>query len=204
MEEKLSTNLDKVLKSRNITLPTKVHLVKASFSSSHVWMYGRKWQSTPVLLPGKSHGQRSLVGYSLWGHKESDTTEWLHSLSLMYESELDHKEGRAPKNWCCWAVVLKTLESLFDFKEIKPVNPKGNQSWIFTSKTAETEAPILWPPDAKSQFIRKDPGAGKDWRQKEKGMTEDEMLDKSSECEKNGRKINVFLYWQDEIQWRRG
>jgi len=151
-------------------------------------MYGRKWQSTPVLLPGKSHGQRSLVGYSLWGRKELDTTEWLQSTKeLMF-----------------WAVVLeKTLESLFDFK-IKPVNPKGNQSWIFTSKTAETEAPILWPPYAKSQFLRKDPGAGKDWRQKEKGMTEDEMLDKSSECEKNGRKINVFLYWQDEIQWRKG
>ena len=82
------------------------------------------------------------------------------------------------KTWCLWTVVLeKTLESLSDRKEIKPVNPKGNQSWIFIGKThAEAEAPILWPPDAKSWFIRKDPDAGKDWRQEEKGTIEDEMV----------------------------
>ena len=91
--------------------------------------------------------------------------------------ELDHKEGWVPKNWCFWTVVLeKTLESSLDYKEIKPVNPKGNQSWIFIGKpNAEAETLILWPPDAKSQLIRKDPEAGKDWRQEEKGMTEDEM-----------------------------
>ena len=78
--------------------------------------------------------------------------------------ELDHKEGWAPKNWFFWTVVLeKTLENLLDRKEIKPVHPKRNQSWIFTGKTdAETEAPILWPPDVKSWLIRKDPDAGKD------------------------------------------
>ena len=87
--------------------------------------------------------------------------------------ELDHKEGWLLKNWCFWAVVLeKTLESPLDCKEIKPVNPKGNQPRIFIGRTdAEAEAPILWPPDAKSWLIRKDPG--KDWRQEEKGTTEE-------------------------------
>ena len=92
--------------------------------------------------------------------------------------ELDHKEGWAPKNWCFWTVVLeKTLESLLDNKEIKPVNPKGNQFWIFTERTdAEAEAPTLWPPDVKSRLFGKDPDAGKDWGQEEKGETDDEMV----------------------------
>ena len=92
--------------------------------------------------------------------------------------ELDHKEGWEPKNWCVWTVVLeKTLESLLDGKEIKPVNPKGNEPWIFFERTdAEADAPILWPLDAKSQFIGKDPDAGKDKRQKEKRAAEDEMV----------------------------
>ena len=85
--------------------------------------------------------------------------------------KLDHKEGWVPKNWCFWIVVLeKTLERPLDSKEIKPVNPKGNQPWIFTRRTdAEVEAPILWPLVAKSWLIGKDPDAGKDWRQKEGG-----------------------------------
>ena len=89
-----------------------------------------------------------------------------------------HKEGQALKNWCFWTVVLeKTLESPLDCKEIKPVNPKGNQPWVFIGKTdSEGEVPILWPPDAKSRLIGKDPDAGKDWRQEEKGTTEDEMV----------------------------
>ena len=92
--------------------------------------------------------------------------------------ELDHKEGWVLKNWCFWTVVLeKTLESPSDNKEIKPVDPKGNQSWIFIGRTnAEVESPIIWPTDAKSQLIRKDTDAGKDWRQEEQGMTEDEMV----------------------------
>ena len=91
--------------------------------------------------------------------------------------ELDHKEDRVPKDWCFWTVVLKTLESSLDCKEIKPVNPKGNQSWIFIGRTeAEAQTPILWPPDAKNWLIWKDPDAGKDWRQEEKGTTEDEMV----------------------------
>ena len=93
------------------------------------------------------------------------------------KGELDHKEASAPKNWCFWTVVLeKNLLSSLDYKEIKPVNPKGNQSWIFTGRTdAEAEAPILWPPDAKNWLLGKDPDAGQDWRQEEKGTTEDEM-----------------------------
>ena len=92
--------------------------------------------------------------------------------------ELDHKESWAPKNWCFWTVVLeKTLENPVDSKEIKAVNCKGNQSWIFIVRTdAEAEAPMLWPPDAKNWLFWKDPDAGKYWRQKEEGMTGDEMV----------------------------
>ena len=93
--------------------------------------------------------------------------------------ELDYKESWALKNWCFWTVVLeKTLESPLDCKEIKLINPEGNQFWIFTGKTdAEAETPILWPPDVKNQLTGKDPDAGKDWSWEEKGMTEDEMVD---------------------------
>ena len=128
---KVMTNLDNIFKSRAITLPTKVHLVKAMvFSSSHVWMW-----------------------------------------------ELDYRESWVLKNWCFWTVVLeKTLESLMACKEIQPVHPKGDQSWVFIGRTdVEAETPILWPPDAKSWLIWKDPDAGKDWGQEEKGVTEDEM-----------------------------
>ena len=92
--------------------------------------------------------------------------------------ELDRKEGWALKNWCFWTVVLeKTLESPLDSQEVKPVNPKGNQSWIFIGRTdAEAKALILWPPYAKNWLIGKDPDAGKDWRQEERGVTEDEMI----------------------------
>ena len=91
--------------------------------------------------------------------------------------ELDCKESWALKNWCFWTVVLeKTLESPLACKEIQPVHPKGDQSWVFIGRTdAETETPILWPPDAKSWLVWKDPDAGKDWGRK-KGMTEDEMV----------------------------
>ena len=124
------SNLDSVLKSRHITLPTEVHLLKAVYGlfSSHGWMW-----------------------------------------------ELDFKEGLALKNWCFWTVVLeKTLETPLDSKEIKPVNLKGNQPWIFIG--AEAEAPILWSLDAKSQLVGKDPDAGKDWRRERKGATEDEVV----------------------------
>ena len=128
---KAMTNLGSILKSRDITLLTEVHLVKTDFSSSHVWMW-----------------------------------------------ELDYKESWALKNWCFRTVVLeKTLESPLDCKEIKPVHPKGNQSSIFIGRTnAEAETSMLWPPDAKNWLIWKDPDAGKDWRQEDKGKTEDEMV----------------------------
>ena len=134
---KVMANLDSILKSRDITLPTKICLVRflkiqtTGFSISHVWMW-----------------------------------------------ELDHKESWVPKNWCFWTMVLqKILESPLDFKKIQPVHPKGNQSWIFTGRNeAETEIPILWPPDAKKWLIGKDPDAGKDWRQEEKGSTENETF----------------------------
>ena len=92
--------------------------------------------------------------------------------------ELDHKEIWAPKNWCFWTMVLeKTLESPLDCKEIQSVHPKGDQSWVFIGGTdVEAETAILWPPDVKSWLIWKDPDAGKDWEQEEKGMTEDEMV----------------------------
>ena len=92
--------------------------------------------------------------------------------------ELDYKEGWVPKNWCFWTVVLeKTFESPLDFKEIQPGHPK-DQSWVFIGQTdVEAETPILWPPDAKSWLIWKDPDADKDWGQEKKGMTEDEMVE---------------------------
>ena len=91
--------------------------------------------------------------------------------------ELDYKESWVAKNLCFWTEVLeKTLESVLDFKEIQPVNPKRNQFWIFIGRPdAEAETPILWPPDIKNRLIGKDPDAGKDWRMDEKEMTEDEM-----------------------------
>ena len=100
------------------------------------------------------------------------------SSSCVWMWELDYKESWAPKNWCFWTVVLeKILESPLDCKEIQPVYPKGNQSWIFIGRTdAESETPILGPPDVKNWLIGKDPDAGKDWGQEEKGMTEVEMV----------------------------
>ena len=92
--------------------------------------------------------------------------------------ELDQKESWALKNWCFWTVMLeKTLGSPLDCREIKSVSSKGNQSWIFIRRTdAEIQAPIIWPPDEKSQLIRKNPDAGKDWKQEEKGTAEDEIV----------------------------
>ena len=109
------------------------------------------------------------------------------SSSHVWMWELDYKESRAQKNWCFWTVVLeKTLESFLDCKVIKPVNHKGNQSWIFIGRTdSEVETQILWPPDVKKWLIRKDLDAGKDWRQEEKGTKEDEMVG-----------------WHHQLKWR--
>ena len=128
---KVMTNLDSIFKSRDITLPTKVHLVKASFSSGHVWMWRvglwRKLSPEELMLLNCGVGEDSWESLGLQGDQ--------------------------------------------------PVNPKGDQSWVFTGRTdAEAETPILWPPDAKSWLIWKDSDVGKDWRQGEKGTTEDEMV----------------------------
>ena len=109
-------------------------------------------------------------GLSHWSYDFSSSHVWMW--------ELDNKEGWVLKNWCFWTVVLeKTLESPMDCKEIKSVNCKGNQSWIFIGRTdAEAEDPIVKPPDAKNQLTEKDPDAGKDWRWDEKGTTKDETV----------------------------
>ena len=115
----------------------------------------------------------------MWGIKivklKSRVVYWLPV--VMYGCESWTIKKAEQQNWCFWTVVLeKTLESPLDCKEIQPVHPKGNQSWVFTGRNdAKAEAPVLWPPDAKSWLIWKDPDAGKDWGQEEKGVTEDEM-----------------------------
>ena len=113
-----------------------------------------------------------------FANKGPSSQSYAFSSSHVWMWELDYKESWGPNNWCFWTVVLvKTLESPLDCKEIQPVHPKENQSWIFIGRTdAEAETPILWPPDANSWFLGKDPDAGKDWRQEEKGMTENEMV----------------------------
>ena len=110
--------------------------------------------------------------------KGPSSQSYAFTSSHVWMWDLDYKESWVTKNWCFWTVDMeKTLESPLDFKEIKPVNPEGNQSWIFTGRTdAEAEAPILCPPDVKHWLTGKDPDAGKDLRQDEKGMTEDEMV----------------------------
>ena len=124
-----------------------------------------------------------------FANKSLDSLSYRFSSSHVWMWELDYKDSWAPKNWCFWTVVLaKTLESPLDCKEIQPVCPKGNQSWIFTGRTgAEAKAPILWPPDVKSWCMWKDSDAGKDWGQEEKGTTEDEMIGWHHQL--NGREI---------------
>ena len=148
------------------------------------WGAGENYKE---IKPVNPKGNRSWTEYSLerlmlklklqhFAHKGLCNQRYGFSSSSVWMWELDHKEGWLPKNSCFWIVLVKILESPLDCKEIKPVNPKGNQPWIFIERTdAEGEAPILWPPDAKSQLIGKDPDSGKDWEQ-EKKVTEDEMV----------------------------
>ena len=113
-----------------------------------------------------------------FANKSPSSQSYGFSSSHVWMWELDYKESCMLKNWCFWTVVLKkTLESPLNCKEIHPINPKGNQSWIFIGRTnAEAEAPILSPPDEKNWVLREDPDAGKDWRREVKRMTEDEMV----------------------------
>ena len=119
------------------------------------------------------------------------------SSSHVWMWELEYEEIWAQKKWCFWTVVLeKTLESPLDCKEIQPVHPKGNQSWIVFGRTdAEAETPILWPPNVKNWLIGKDPDAGKDWRREEKGMIEDEKLDGITES------MDMSLSRLQELWW---
>ena len=155
LRRKVMTNLDSILKSRDITLPTRVHLVKA------------------VVFP-----------------------------VIMYECESwSIKKAEHLKNWCFWAMVLeKTLDFLglhpLDYKEIQPVHPKGNQSWICIGRTdAEAETPKLWPPDAKNWLTWKDPDSGKDWRREEEGMTEDEMVGWHHRLNGHEFEVNFRSWW---------
>ena len=124
----------------------------------------------PRMLIKKQRHYFDNKGLSSQGYGFSGSHVWMW--------ELDYKESLVQKNWCFWTVVLeKTLESPLDCKEVQPVLSKGNQSWIFIGRTdAEAETPILGPPDVKNWLIWKDSNAGKDWRQEEKEMTEDEMV----------------------------
>ena len=124
------------------------------------------------------HRQNIKKQRNYFDNKGPSSQGYGFSSSHVWMWELDHKESWASNNWCFWTVVLeKILESPLDCNEIQPVNPKGNWFWIFIGRTdAEAEALVLWPPDAKNWLIGKDPDAEKDWRQEEKGMTEDENV----------------------------
>ena len=119
-----------------------------------------------------------LKSRDYFANKGPSSQDYGFPSSHVWMWELDYKESWVQKNWSFWTVVLeKTLESPLDCKEIQPVLPKGDRSWIFIERTdAEAETPILWPPDVKNWLITKNPDARKDWRQEEKGTTEDEMI----------------------------
>ena len=146
---------------------------------NHCERWLQPWNSK-TLAPWKKSYDKSKQHIKKQRHhfanKGPNNQSYGFSSSLVWMWDLDHKEGWVLKNWCFQAVVLeKTLESPLDCKEIKPVNPQGNQPWILIERT-DAEAPILWPANAKSWLIGKDPDAGKGWRQKKKRVAEDEMV----------------------------
>ena len=138
------------------------------------WM---TWKRSWNLLPW-------AVQRHYFTNKGPSSQSYGFSSSHVWMWELECEESWAPKNWCFWTVVLeKTLESPLAWKEIKPVNPKGNQSWVLIGRSdAEAETPIFCRSDAKNWLIGKDPDAGKDWRLEGKGMTEDEMAGWHHQC----------------------
>ena len=148
---------------------------------NHCRWWSQPWTQKTIAPWKKSYDkprQHTKKQRCNFANKGLSSQRYGFSNSQVWLWELNHKEGRAPKNWCFWTVALeKTLESLLDSKEIKPVNSKGNHPWIFVGGTdAEAEAPILWPPDVKNWLIWKDPDPGKDWGQEDKGTTEDEVV----------------------------
>ena len=142
-------------------------------STPHCWR--NKASRTQSYNKPRQHIKKWRLHFA---NRDTYSQNYVFSSSHAQMWELDHKEGWALKNWCFWTMMLeKTLESPLNSREIKPVNRKGYQPWIFIGRTdAEAEAPILWPSDAKCWLIRKDPDGGKDWGQEEKRMTEDEMV----------------------------
>ena len=142
------------------------------------WCWSEHWWPVSVTRRADQPRQHIKKQRHYFANKGPSSQGYGFSSSHVWMSELDYKESWAPKNWCFGTVVLeKTLESSLDCKEIKPVHPKGNQSWIFIERTdAEAKTPILWPPDGKNWLIWKDTDAGKDWKWEEKGMTEDKMV----------------------------
>ena len=151
------------------------------------WSDGTRWPDDPVpsleikrcLLPGKLWPRQHIKKQRhYFANKGPSSQGFGFSSGHIWMWELDYKESWAPKNWCFWTEVLeKTLESPLNWKEIQPVHPKVDQSWVFIGRVdVEAETPILWALDVKSWLIWKDPDAGKDWGQEEKGSREDEMV----------------------------
>ena len=148
--------------------PKSLQMATAAIKLKHTWSFEEKlWQSRQCIKKQKYHFADKGPYSQSYGFSNSHVQMW----------EFVHKEGWTPKKWCFQIMMLKnTLESPLDCKEVQPVHPEGNQSWVFIGRTdVEAETPILWPPDAKSWFIWKDPDAGKDWGQEENGTAEDEM-----------------------------
>ena len=153
--------------------PKSLQMVTAAMKLKDAYSLERKLWPRHI-----GHRQHIKKQKHYFANKVPSSQSYGFSSSHVWMWELDYKDRWALKDWYFWNVVLeKTLESPLDCKEIQPVYPKGNQSWVFTGRTdVEAETPILWPPDVKSWLTWKDPNAGKDWGQEEKGMTEDEML----------------------------
>ena len=176
-------SIELVMSSNHLIICHTLLLLPSTFPSIRV--FSNEW-APHIKLPkywSFSFGispSNEYSGLISLANKDPSSQSYGFSSSRVWMQELDHKGNWVLKNWCFWTVVLeKTLESPLDCKEIKPVNPKGNKSWIFIGRTddeAEAETPILWPLDAKSWLTGKDPDSGKDWRQEEKGITEDEMV----------------------------
>ena len=142
--------------------PKSLQMVTAAMKSNELAPWKKSYDQPRQHIQKQRH---------YFANKSPDSQSYGFSRSHLWMSELDYKGSWVLKNWCFWTVVLeKTLESPLECREIKPVNPKGNQSWIFIGRTdAEAEAPILWPPDVKNWFTGKDLNAGKDWDRRRRG-----------------------------------